>query len=58
MELPSSREYPDYYQVIERPIDLKIIRDKIENNKVRSKTLTISSVLSISPSSSTSLHCN
>lgn len=36
MELPSSREYPDYYQVIERPIDLKIIRDKIENNKYES----------------------
>ncbi|VDM60949.1 unnamed protein product [Angiostrongylus costaricensis] len=34
MELPSSREYPDYYRVIERPIDLKTIKEKIENNKV------------------------
>ncbi|KAK6057999.1 Bromodomain protein [Cooperia oncophora] len=36
MELPSSREYPDYYQVIEHPIDMKIIRDKIENNRYES----------------------
>ncbi|KAK6728994.1 hypothetical protein RB195_006197 [Necator americanus] len=36
MELPSAREYPDYYQVIAHPIDLKIIREKIENNKYES----------------------
>uniref|UniRef100_A0A0K0DFJ5 Bromo domain-containing protein n=1 Tax=Angiostrongylus cantonensis TaxID=6313 RepID=A0A0K0DFJ5_ANGCA len=36
MELPSSREYPDYYRVIERPIDLKTIKEKIENNKYHS----------------------
>ncbi|WKX90196.1 hypothetical protein Q1695_009217 [Nippostrongylus brasiliensis] len=33
MELPSPKEYPDYYDVIEHPIDLKTIREKIENNK-------------------------
>ncbi|VDK73252.1 unnamed protein product, partial [Cylicostephanus goldi] len=33
MELPSAREYPDYYEVIKNPIDLKTIREKIENNK-------------------------
>ncbi|EYC16997.1 hypothetical protein Y032_0032g2608 [Ancylostoma ceylanicum] len=36
MELPSAREYPDYYQVIVHPIDLKMIREKIENNKYES----------------------
>ncbi|KIH42741.1 Bromodomain protein [Ancylostoma duodenale] len=36
MELPSAREYPDYYQVIAHPIDLKMIREKIENNKYES----------------------
>nr|CDJ80411.1 Bromodomain and Bromo adjacent region and High mobility group and Zinc finger domain containing protein [Haemonchus contortus] len=41
MELPSSREYPDYYQVIEHPIDMKIIRDKIENNRYESSVQLI-----------------
>ncbi|VDM80750.1 unnamed protein product, partial [Strongylus vulgaris] len=36
MELPSVREYPDYYEVIKHPIDLKTIREKIENNKYES----------------------
>ncbi|KAJ1355467.1 Protein polybromo-1 [Parelaphostrongylus tenuis] len=36
MELPSSRQYPDYYQVIEHPIDLKTIKGKIESNEYQS----------------------
>lgn len=30
--LPSEREYPDYYQIIEHPIDLKFIATKIQTN--------------------------
>lgn len=30
--LPSQREYPDYYQIIEHPIDLKYIATKIQTN--------------------------
>lgn len=30
--LPSKREYPDYYDIIEHPIDLKLIATKIQNN--------------------------
>lgn len=35
MDLPKVKEYPDYYDVINHPIDMKEIRKKIENNKVR-----------------------
>lgn len=30
--LPSKREYPDYYEIIEHPIDLKFIATKIQTN--------------------------
>lgn len=30
--LPSKREYPDYYSIIEHPIDLKFIATKIQTN--------------------------
>lgn len=31
--LPSKKKYPEYYEVIEQPIDLKMIALKIQNNK-------------------------
>lgn len=31
--LPSKKKYPEYYEVIEQPIDLKMIAMKIQNNK-------------------------
>lgn len=32
-ELPSEKEYPDYYQVIPEPIDLKEIEHRIKTDK-------------------------
>ena len=32
--LPSKRAYPDYYQVTEHPIDLKIIATKIQSGSI------------------------
>jgi protein polybromo-1 len=32
MDKPSKRDYPDYYEVIERPIDMRTINDKIKSN--------------------------
>merc|ERR1712060_337356 len=29
MNLPSKQEYPDYYKVIEKPIDIQIIQDRL-----------------------------
>lgn len=34
--LPSKKKYPEYYEVIEQPIDLKIIATKIQNNEYSS----------------------
>lgn len=34
MKLPSRREYPDYYEIIKKPIDIKKICSKIENGAV------------------------
>lgn len=31
--LPSKKRYPEYYEVIEQPIDLKLIAQKIQGNK-------------------------
>jgi len=31
MKLPSRREYPDYYEIIKKPIDIKKILNKIDN---------------------------
>ena len=36
IQLPSRREYPDYYEQIERPMDLNRIRKKIEDDKYTS----------------------
>ncbi|CAF3919770.1 unnamed protein product [Adineta steineri] len=30
LELPSSEEYPDYYETIEEPIDMSMIKDKMD----------------------------
>ena len=35
VELPSKKEYPDYYQVISEPIDMKMIEYKIKQSQVR-----------------------
>lgn len=36
--LPSKKKYPEYFQVIEYPIDLRIIATKIQNNEYASLT--------------------
>lgn len=36
IQLPSRREYPDYYEQIERPMDLNRIRKKIDDDKYTS----------------------
>lgn len=35
VDLPSMRDYPDYYEVITNPIDMKSIRDRIENDRYK-----------------------
>jgi len=37
MKLPSRREYPDYYEIIKKPIDIKKILSKIDNSYVCTK---------------------
>lgn len=32
MKLPSKNEYPDYYEVIKKPINLDVISQKLKNN--------------------------
>ena len=34
MKLPPRREYPDYYETIKKPIDIKKIVNRIEKEKV------------------------
>ncbi|KAH9420477.1 Protein polybromo-1 [Dermatophagoides pteronyssinus] len=41
MEKPSRKLYPDYYDVIERPIDMKTIESKIRNNLYESETALV-----------------
>ena len=36
MFLPSKEEYPDYYEVIQEPIDLTMIKERMDTNKVGS----------------------
>lgn len=36
LELPSRKELPDYYELIRRPLDIKKIRNRINNHKYRS----------------------
>nr|QYV43163.1 polybromo [Colaphellus bowringi] len=33
--LPSKKKYPDYYEVVEQPVDLKMIAVKVQNNKYK-----------------------
>ncbi|XP_056638138.1 protein polybromo-1 isoform X1 [Diorhabda sublineata] len=33
--LPSKKRYPDYYEVIEQPVDLKMVTNKVNNNKYK-----------------------
>ncbi|KAG5885887.1 hypothetical protein JTB14_019148 [Gonioctena quinquepunctata] len=33
--LPSRKKYPDYYEVVEQPVDLKMIAVKVQNNKYK-----------------------
>lgn len=33
--LPSRKKYPDYYEVVEQPVDLKIVTNKVQNNKYK-----------------------
>ena len=35
LQLPSKKDYPDYYQVITDPIDMTIIDQNIKDGKVR-----------------------
>lgn len=38
MVLPSKEEYPDYYEVIQEPIDLTMIKERMETNNVSTKS--------------------
>jgi len=35
MKLPSRKELPDYYEVIKKPMDIKKILSRIEDDKVK-----------------------
>ncbi len=37
LQLPSASEYPDYYESIEKPIDMSIIKDRIDKGQVNQK---------------------
>jgi len=41
MKLPSRKELPDYYEVIKKPMEIKKILVKIEDDKVGSIIYTI-----------------
>ena len=32
MEKPSKKDYPDYYEIIDNPIDMRTINEKIKSN--------------------------
>lgn len=34
MILPSKEDYPDYYEVIQEPVDLTMIKERMDSNKV------------------------
>lgn len=38
MKLPSKQELPDYYNIIKKPIDIKKIQQRLEENKVNFET--------------------
>ena len=33
IELPSREDYPDYYEIIQDPLDMNIIRERIEQDR-------------------------
>jgi hypothetical protein len=35
LQLPSAEEYPDYYETIDQPIDMSIIKDKMDKGEVK-----------------------
>ncbi|CAB3407587.1 unnamed protein product [Caenorhabditis bovis] len=35
LDLPSGKDYPEYYEVIKKPVDMKMIRERIESNQYR-----------------------
>jgi hypothetical protein len=37
LQLPSTEEYPDYYESVEQPIDMSMIKDKLDKGQVNSK---------------------
>ena len=36
LQLPARKELPDYYEMIKRPVDIKKIRDRINQHRYRS----------------------
>ena len=42
MEIPSKKDYPDYYEIISEPIDMNIIENKIKTNQYKSEDEMIS----------------
>ena len=42
LELPSAEEYPDYYETIEQPIDMTMIKEKIDKGLVNNPYSLIS----------------
>ena len=42
MELPSKKNYPDYYDIISEPIDMKEIDNKIKTNQYKTEEEMIS----------------
>jgi len=41
LKLPSAEEYPDYYESIEQPIDMSMIKDKMDKGLVNQKKTEI-----------------
>jgi SWI/SNF-related matrix-associated actin-dependent regulator of chromatin subfamily A protein 2/4 len=48
MKLPSKQELPDYYNIIKRPIDIKKIQQRLEENKVGFEMNTLLEALGLS----------
>ena len=41
MKLPSRKDLPDYYKVIRKPVDIKKLLTRIDENKVRHDAITV-----------------
>jgi hypothetical protein len=37
LQLPSADDYPDYYESIEQPIDMSMIKDKMDKGLVKQR---------------------